>query len=923
MNEMSKRVPRATYRVQLNKDFGFDDLARIVPYLARLGISHVYCSPYLRARPGSVHGYDIVSHTELNPELGDDAAFRRMVAALHQYGLGQILDFVPNHMGVGGADNHLWLDLLEWGQASSFASWFDVDWWPDRRYLQGKVLVPFLGDQYGAVLQAGDLRIKFDAEEGSLAVWAYGSHKLPICPLNYGAVLGNGHPDLERASDSFAHLSTSAPNIGLRANELKARLAAVVKRSGEAADALIYALADFEGQLGDLKSWERLDALIQDQHWRPAYFRAAADDINYRRFFNINELAGLRMELPEVFEHTHSLVFELIEKGILDGLRLDHIDGLFDPKGYCLRLRERSPRPIYLVVEKILASQERLRADWQVDGTTGYEFVNLVNGLLLDQTGEQRLSEFYADFTGNRARFDRIVREAKLEIMENEMASELNVLAREAARVARSNPLTADFTNHVLLRALKEIVAAFPVYRTYVDEDASPTEDDRRHIDFAVAQARRHGGALDDSVFEFLRKLLSCDLVAQPRSGFSRHAVARVAMRAQQYSGPVMAKGLEDTAFYRYNRLLALNEVGGNPAHFTGSVNEFHEANLLRLKSFPHTMLSTATHDTKRGEDARARLAVLSELPEEWIENVKSWSSMLRVISKGSRDLPEREDEYVFYQTLLGAWPPELSMDTPNENAIDAFRVRVEGAIIKSLRESKLRTTWTAPNKTYENVILDFIRRAFKPVQRNEFLQSFFTFQQHAAALGARNSIIQTVLKLTAPGVPDIYQGAELWDFSMVDPDNRRPVDYDKRSIALEHSTDENQGDGRIALLMENWRGGHIKMKVVSDLLALRGRCPDLFASGSYKRIETLGSDSDRICAFARSLGRQCVIVAVSLGWRYDQRTGWPDLKFDFEGTSSWKDLFTGQRASSFNGQICASALFDKLPVALFAESRI
>jgi (1->4)-alpha-D-glucan 1-alpha-D-glucosylmutase len=698
--EIPKPVPRATYRLQFTKDFGFAQAADLASYLAELGISHVYASPYLRARPGSTHGYDIVSHTELNPELGTAGSFDRMAAAFRENELGQILDFVPNHMGVGGADNPWWLDVLEWGPESEYAGWFDIDWESDRRYLQNKLLVPFLGDQYGAVLESGGLVLKFEPKTGSFAVWAYDSHKLPICPAHYARILGVAHPDLERLGDAFRHLAAWRPHIARRARELKQELAGLAQDDPEIAAAAQQAVERFNGQVGDLTSWGGLDALIQEQFWRAAHFRVAADDINYRRFFNINDLAGIRMELPELFEHTHSLIFKLLDEGILDGIRLDHIDGLLDPKAYCLRLRDKAPRPFYLVVEKILAPHESLREDWNVDGTTGYEFTNLITGLLIDPAGEEPLTRFYSDFTGADKPFSDIVRECKLRIMENEMASELNVLAREAGRIARSNPRTADFTSNVLQRALKQIIACFPVYRTYVDGSA-PADADRRDIGWAVAHARRLETPLDPSVFDFLHRLLTCDLVAKPQSGFSRVAVVRMAMRAQQYSGPVMAKGLEDTAFYRYNRMLALNEVGGHPDQFKTSLAAFHHANEQRARRTPHAMLSTSTHDTKRGEDTRARLALLGEAAEEWIQHVTAWSRILRARSSGSGDSapPERNDEYEFYQLLFGAWPPELSTGgAPDPAETDAFRVSIEGAMVKAMREATVNTTRAPTN---------------------------------------------------------------------------------------------------------------------------------------------------------------------------------------------------------------------------------
>ncbi|MGH7102279.1 MAG: malto-oligosyltrehalose synthase, partial [Acetobacteraceae bacterium] len=754
-------IPRATYRLQFHKAFGFEDATELVSYLARLGISHLYASPYLKARPGSLHGYDIIDHGALNPELGDLKAFERMNAALLSNGMKQILDFVPNHMGVGGADNPLWLEVLEWGPDSDYAGWFDIDWDPDQSYLRGKLLAPVLGDQYGAALERGELALKFDPGEGGFAVWAYNAHKLPIRPLDYARVLGDSHPDLERLGDAFSGLLEWHPQVARRARELKAELAALAHARTDAREGIERALAEINGVAGDLKSWRALEALIRTQHWRVADFRVAADDINYRRFFNINDLAGIRVEIPEVFEHTHRLVLRLLADGTLDGLRIDHIDGLLDPKAYLERLRAGGGKDFYLAVEKILARHEALPENWPVDGTTGYDFTNLVFGLLIDPAGEDALSRAYATFTGERRSFAKIVRESKICIMENEMASELNRLARDAARVARQNPRTADFTRNLLRRAIQAVIAGFSVYRTYIDAAGTVTGQDRNELESALAQARRSEGDLDPSVFDFLAKLLSGDLVARPRSGFSRHSVLRCAMKMQQYSGPVMAKGLEDTAFYRYNRFVAFNEVGGDPARFGISVAAFHEANRQRAVSWPHAMLATASHDTKRGEDTRARLAVLSELPGEWTDRVQTWSRSLRSDSDDAdekeadargadeRVAPDRNDEYLFFQLLVGSWPIELlQVERPDPVVLAGYAERLQGALIKSIREAKVHSTWAAPDEGYEAAMLGLAERALDAQRSGEFLASFLPFVEKVARLGAQNSLIQTVLKL-------------------------------------------------------------------------------------------------------------------------------------------------------------------------------
>ncbi|HUK58781.1 MAG TPA: malto-oligosyltrehalose synthase [Stellaceae bacterium] len=919
-------VPRATYRLQFHKDFGFDAAASVASYLARLGISHVYASPYLKARPGSTHGYDIVDHDALNPELGGAEAFLRMVDALHRNGLSQVLDFVPNHMGVGGADNPLWLNVLEWGPDSEYAGWFDIDWDPDRRYLHEKVLVPLLADQYGIELERGNLRLQFDTDDGSFAVWAYEKHKLPISPLHYQRILGDTHSDLERLGDAFAGLPEWRPQIGRRANELKAELGLLARTDPRVRQEIAGAVERLNGAPGDLLSWAELDRLIDAQYWRAAHFRVAASDINYRRFFNINDLAGLRMELPEVFERTHRLLFHLVGDGIVTGVRIDHIDGLLDPKDYLCRLREKAPRSdFYLVVEKILARNEELHLDWPVQGTTGYDFANLVLGLLIDPRGEEALSLIYSAFTGSRADFAEIVRESKLRIMRHEMASELNVLTRDAARAARQNPRTADFTRTLLGRGLRAIVASFPVYRTYLDASGDPGEAGRRNLDTAIALARRCETDVDSSVYDFLHKLLSGDLVAAPRSGFSRNSVLRCAMKFQQFSGPVMAKGLEDTAFYRYNRFVALNEVGGNPDVFGISLAHFHEANGVRLKHWRHAMLGTATHDTKRGEDTRARLAVLAELAEEWGERVDHWSRLVRnacASSVGGR--LSRNDEYLFYQLLVGTWPVEL-LDGANGDALRSYAARIQGAMLKSVREAKLHSSWAAPDAAYEEATSSFVATTFDPVRAADFHADFLPFAAEIARLGARNTLTQTVLKLTLPGVPDLYQGTELWDLSLVDPDNRRAVDYELRARLLEEVQGElavNRQDA-IQRYMSSWRDGRFKLAAVATLLGYRRDREALFQDSDYEALSADGPKADHICSFLRTAGQDRVLVAVV---RFPAR--WEAAPDDRPTTialakpcrsRAWRDLLSGKTHTA--AELHAQELFRILPAAVLVPA--
>jgi (1->4)-alpha-D-glucan 1-alpha-D-glucosylmutase len=936
-------IPRATYRLQLVSGFGFERIAGLAPYLQRLGVSHAYFSPYLKARPGSPHGYDIVNHAELNPELGDEAAFQNMCAALRRHQLGHVLDFVPNHMGVGGADNPLWLEVLELGPDAPHAGWFDIEWDPERRYLHDKLLAPLLGDQYGVELDRGVLRLRFDEQEGSFAVWAYETHKLPIWPPDYARIFTDGSLRLEQLSDAFAWLPNYRGQMPRRAAELKARLATEIREHPESAEALQRALARFEGREGQPDSWQPLHELIQRQHWRLAHFRVAADDINYRRFFNINDLAGLRMELPEVFDHAHQRVLRLAREGVLDGLRIDHIDGLFDPKGYLKRLSRRlGPRrpdgPFYLVVEKILSPHERLREDWPIHGTTGYDFLNQALGLLVDPSAEAAVSQGYVEFTGEQRGYAEIARLSKLHIMENEMAGELNMIAREMARLARQNPRTADFTQNLLRRAIKELIACFPVYRTYLDASGELDAADQRDIAWALSRARRYETEIDPSVFGYLEQVLSGNLLRQTRSGFSHQALLRAAMRLQQYSGPVDAKGMEDTAFYRYNRFVALNEVGGDPDRFGSTVAAFHRANLQRAQHWPHAMLALATHDTKRGADARARLAALSGLANEWREQLPVWSRILRgPTSTGGETLrPDRNDEYLLYQVLLGSWPCELLDIAPAEAdsehsgagaGLRAFAQRIRAAMTKSMREARVHTNWAFPTAEYEDAMMALIDAAVTGNRATAFLGAFLPFARRLAALGAHNSLVQSALALMSPGVPDLYNGIELWDFSMVDPDNRAPVDFALRERLLEEIQAPLREDraGSMRRWFQSWPDGRIKLALTHALLQLRSERAELFALGDYQPLPVTGAEAEEVCGFARTREGQVLLCAVArFPHRRMQRGFDAGTRLALPGhapAGAWRELLTGRDVSPGVEGLAAAELFDPLPVAVLVPA--
>jgi (1->4)-alpha-D-glucan 1-alpha-D-glucosylmutase len=877
-------VPRATYRLQLRAGFGFSQAAAIAPYLARLGVSHVYLSPIFKARPGSVHGYDITDHNELNPELGTEDDYESMIETFRREGLGRILDIVPNHMGVWGADNPLWLDILEWGPQSQYAGWFDIDWSAQ----QGKLLAPVLGAQYGEELRRGKLRLKFEGD-GSFAIWAYDTHKLPICPLTYPQILGHQNPALDQLADLFLDLPQWRPQVAERARGLKNELAQLWHGDDGARAALESRVEGFNND------WRELDRLIGEQFWRVAFHRVAEDEINYRRFFNINDLAGLRVEVGSVFAHAHARVFRMLESGQIDGLRIDHIDGLYDPKAYLEALRAGAPRPFYLVVEKILASHESLRAEWPVEGTTGYDYANLALEALVDSESEQAFSQTYRAFAGSDQDFETIARDCKLRIMDNEMVSELSALGRRAARLAAQSPMTADLTRALLQRAIKQIVASFPVYRTYVDFGGSPTEDDRRDIAWAVARARRSDPDVHPSAFDFLHNVLTGETEKPPTQELSRIAALRLAMALQQFSGPVMAKGVEDTAFYRFNRFAALNEVGGAPERFGVALSAFHKANAARAENWPHAMLATATHDTKRGEDNRARLAVLSEMPDEWHRNVEAWSRILRA-RRGDVEgvaAPDRNDEYMLYQLLIGSWPEELLEDLDAEQ-LEAYAARLHPAIEKSLREAKRRSSWAAPNAEYEDATQAFMREALRS---GGFLSTFLPFAQRVARLGVENSLAQTVGKLTAPGAPDIYQGCEMWDLSLVDPDNRRPVDYAGRATEIaelsSHLEVPKQRAALFKMLMDEWRDGRVKLATIALLLALRREEEQIFSAGDYRPIEIEGDRSDWVFGYLRVYGERRLAVLVA---RYpahrEAEPEWNAVARLPEGR--WFDLFRG-----------------------------
>ncbi|HET7307155.1 MAG TPA: malto-oligosyltrehalose synthase [Gammaproteobacteria bacterium] len=928
-------TPLATYRLQFNHDFTFADAERLVPYLAELGISHVYASPWLKARAGSLHGYDIIDHNEFNPEVGSARDFERLSRALDQHGLGHILDFVPNHMGIAEADNEWWLDVLEWGRASPYADYFDIDWNPTDPHLRNKVLLPFLGNHYGQVLEAGDLQPRFDADNGAFSVW-YFEHRFPVAPRDYALLIragtdgGDAPVELATLAEQFAGLRVSPTasarrvnDVRRRAEELKARLATLAAGESAARASIEAGLAGLAGHIGEPESFRALHRLLERQAYRLAYWRVAADEINYRRFFDINDLAGIRIENPTLFDAAHRLVGRLLNAGQLDGLRLDHIDGLFDPGEYCRRLAGLVDNPFYISVEKILAHHEHLR-DWPVAGTTGYDFMNQVNAFLVDPHGEAAMTRTYRHFIGREIDLGELAYRGKKQVIDTKLSSELHVLARDLNRIAERHWNTRDYTLESLTAALREVVACFPVYRTYVDTRGA-SADDRRDIGWAVAQARHRWEAADDDIFAFIEAALTTDLVREPGSGYNRRQVLRFAMKFQQYTSPVMAKGFEDTALYRYNRLIGLNEVGGDPAQFGISVAAFHHANTERAEHWPHAQLTTATHDTKRGEDVRARLAIVAAAPEAWEQHVRLWARYNRHKKQpiDERAAPDREDEYLLYQTLVGAWPVEMLDADWSTDAADNFIGRVQGYMHKAIREAKRNSSWTNPNEAYEQAIADFVARILDPAGSRLFLDDFVPFAHRTAEAAVDASLVQLTLKLTCPGIPDVYQGGELWDLNLVDPDNRRPVDFEvrRRLLAEVKRTDELQGAERVAALRDmraHWRDGRIKLFVLHKLLQLRRHYPQVFSGGAYTALEADGPRAGRICAFVRT-HESCRIMVIVARPRAEAG-GWAEAVLQSE-PGEWREVVRDQPLVSA-ATIELAELFDTLPAAVLINDK-
>ena len=1042
--EAFTRVPTATYRLQLGPHLTFTELRAIVPYLSALGISDCHLSPFLQPCSEASHGYDVADHGRLNAALGTEADYAALAETFRRHGMGQIMDIVPNHMGISGSRNRWWMDVLENGRASAHAGSFDIEWEPIKPELKDKVLLPMLGDQYGYVLENQELQLQF--EDGAFSLRYYES-VLPLAPATYVDILSWRLDELEQTLGAegphllelrsivtaLGHLPQETEHVAARLAErerekeiVKRRLATLMRDSASIREFVDENVHRYNGIKGDARSFDRLDELIARQAYRPAFWQTAGDEINYRRFFDINELAAIRMEDPPVFEAAHRLVFRLVREGAVTGLRIDHPDGLYAPIRYLRDLQRRCfleraryvrhaeggettepaeweaavlseldrriaeheaaegtsggdngeqgglgllrrwsatrhtvpgrlvravramlgrptptdnvARPFYIVTEKILMPEERLPPRWPAAGTTGYEFLNAINGLFVDAAGAQSLTATYERFIGARLEFAEVAYQSKRLVMETTMASEIAMLGQRLGRISERRRSARDFTDRMLTEALREVIACFPVYRTYVaTTDSDVAERDRRYVKAAVAEAQRRNPSMSASTFEFIGSLLWLALPAD-MSDVERAEVVDFVRRFQQLTGPFTAKGIEDTAFYRYHRLISLNEVGSHPDVFGVSPEEFHRRCLERLAHWPGAISVLSTHDTKRGEDVRARINVLSEIPDEWRARVRAWHrlNLAKKTRVDGEPAPDNNEEYFLYQTLVGAWP--LGSNTGEH---DAFVERIQRYMHKALREAKVHVSWINPRPEYDQAVRSFIARLLDRSQLNEFLDDFLPFQARVAELGFYNSLSQTILRLAAPGIPELYQGAELWDLNLVDPDNRRPVDFTRRQAALSELRGRIEGAGADSAglageLLEQRQDGRVKLYVIQRALECRRQHAQLFLRGDYVPLEVSGERAKHLCAFARSHAEEEAIVVVPRllspligpGMPVGSQV-WGEDAVILPGTGSrlYRNLFTAETIESVDARdghqtLPLAAVFSHFPVAILERQK-
>ncbi len=933
------RVPVATYRVQLHRSFAFQDARSLLPYIHGLGISHLYTSPFFRARPGSMHGYDVTDPTKFNPELGSLADFHTLADEIAGRGMGLLIDIVPNHMAAS-PENPFWMDVLENGQASQWALMFDISWEPGSGGGEEKVLLPVLGAPYGKALENQDLTLAISA--GGIGV-QYGDSRFPLDPKTWTRILGaglgqwqeSGNPDaaclvqLVAGLDGLPGRSVNEEEVQQlrwrQQQSLKRQLWELYAGSEPVRRFIDANLRAFNGVKGDPRSFDPLADLLDEQAYLLAYWRVAREKINYRRFFDISGLVGVRVEVPEVFTVTHELIGRLISERRVSGLRVDHIDGLYDPLGYLEHLQEfatsargeADDRSFYIVVEKVLSGDEGLPPEWPVAGTSGYDFLGQVNSLFVEPHGLDLLTRFYRRFTGIRKSFADIVYEQKQRVIEELFPGEMSALGLHLGELAGHDRHYRDLSPAGVAQSITEVTACFPVYRTYSREGAV-TPRARRNIHAAIECARERNPTLGAEIFDFVEAVLTLDFPATLPAA-QRQNWVRFVMRWQQLTSPIIAKGVEDTALYVYNRLISLNDVGGEQRAVSPA--EFHRFLEQRQRGWPYSMNATSTHDTKRSEDVRARINVLSEIPSEWGRAASRWSRWNKPRKRRLRGkpAPDANEELLYYQTLVGAWPLDAGQE-------EGFRERMKAYVIKAAREAKQHTNWLRPDEEYESALIEFVNAILTPGPENRFLDDFRRFEQRVAYFGALNSLSQTLLKIASPGVPDFYQGSVLWDFSLVDPDNRRPVDFPTEEQVFETLREWSTGapatiTGR---LFQNWTDGSIKSYVIYRALGVRRAYPELFTRGEYIPLEVRGEQRDHLFAFLRRDQDQWAMVIVP---RFVTRLSpsgrsplgnrlWRDTELILPDGAplEWRDVFTGHPAG---GNLRVGEVFRQFPVSL------
>ena len=978
-SEKRSARPLSTYRLQFNASFRFEHARRVIGYLHALGVSHVYSSPILKARTGSMHGYDITDHNQVNPEIGSYEELQDLVRELKNYGMGQVLDFVPNHMGIGPGTNPWWRDVLANGRASDFADFFDLDWDPLKPELRNKLLLPILGDQYGAELEAGHIRVVADQEGFHLE---YYDKLLPLdpqtIPMIFEPLAAETPQELRNLLSGLrnlpSHSATDGDAVRQRRRTVPSLLQALkelLTKSEPVRQSVDSAVAQMNGRPGDARSFDPLHRLLEAQVYRLAHWRVSGEEINYRRFFDVNDLIGLCMENPRVFAATHQLLRHLLADDMVHGLRLDHCDGLLNPKQYMIRLQMLyaasqcggpTPRPplaengieleiqqvfgqhdwmnrrapLYTVVEKILEAGEDLPVEWPVDGTSGYEFTTLVNGVFIDRRNERAFTNLYHRFTGASYDVDALIYNSKKLIMHASLASEVNVLAHLLDTISLSDRFARDYTRKTLRDVIRETIACFPVYRTYIDERGQMTDRDRAYINEAITRAKRRNPDKAPASFDFLRDIL---LLRQKESEDQSDLYRRklyFTLKFQQLTGPVMAKGLEDTACYIYNRFAAVNEVGGSPRQFGISVDEFHSGNIKRAEHWPYSMLATSTHDTKRSEDVRARLDVLSEMPKFWGAQVFKWRkanrTRKRLLADG-RHVPDLNEEYLLYQTLIGSWPFSFASDDARNN----YTARIQQYMTKAVHEAKVNLSWINDDPAYVEALQQFITRVLSPGTRsrpNSFLEQVQAFLPPIFFFGAMNSLSQRLLMITSPGNPDIYQGTELWDLSLVDPDNRRPVDYElrqRRLTQLDRWAEKGNLREMCQELLSNYEDGGIKMWTTTQALRVRRDRRELFHQGGYRPLHATGARQQHVVAFAREHNNQVAIIAVprlsytlaggALRAPLGQLWGNTELPVPPRTAEFLENALTGEKIRvSGNRTLLCHELFAHFPVALLTS---